>query len=233
MADPQNPTPFHTFLHAILSPRPIRRLGELGEKFSSPFLLFLDFPLRNLRKTAPVQTQKHGNQQEEVHRVHRVSHFVSIVSKNPPLRLIRKQPNHPKTQPYHFRLFSLILGKKVQPDPLGRGNSFDLTPHFCHPPTIQRMLRQLIGFLFLCSAALLNAQETRLAPTNGIGNFEGHVNIGPSIVGNSGFKYDRAEQTYLVRGEGSNMWFSSDAFQFVWKTATRPSASGVGILFPQ
>ena len=67
---------------------------------------------------------------------------------------------------------------------------------------------------FLAWAFLLGA--TTLARAE-IGIFEGHGNIGPANVGGAGFDYNDATKTYKISGTGSNMWFSADAFHFVWK----------------
>ncbi|HZV35445.1 MAG TPA: hypothetical protein VFB72_12805 [Verrucomicrobiae bacterium] len=65
----------------------------------------------------------------------------------------------------------------------------------------------LIVFLFTSAA---NAHPEQL------GIFEGETDIGsPARAGS--VEFDPAKQTYLVSGGGSNMWFGSDAFHFVWK----------------
>ena len=49
-----------------------------------------------------------------------------------------------------------------------------------------------------------------------LGIFEGHGDIGKVQI--KGFiKYDPEKKNYLIAGSGENMWFTSDAFQFVWK----------------
>jgi hypothetical protein len=49
-----------------------------------------------------------------------------------------------------------------------------------------------------------------------IGDFESHTDVGnPAKSG--GAEYDGARQEYHLSGAGSNMWFGSDEFHFVWK----------------
>jgi hypothetical protein len=49
-----------------------------------------------------------------------------------------------------------------------------------------------------------------------MGLFEGHTDIGkPSQPGRA--DYDAATGAYVIAGGGENMWFTNDAFHFVWK----------------
>ena len=52
--------------------------------------------------------------------------------------------------------------------------------------------------------------------TNALGLFEGHGDVG-AVAKAGSVEYDPANQVYLVSGGGANMWFATDAFQFVWK----------------
>jgi sugar lactone lactonase YvrE len=62
--------------------------------------------------------------------------------------------------------------------------------------------------LLLCTADM-----TRAA---GFGLFENEADIG--TVGKAGSTvFDSASRTFLVTGSGENMWFTNDAFHFVWK----------------
>ncbi len=49
-----------------------------------------------------------------------------------------------------------------------------------------------------------------------IGIFDGHGDVG-TVLHPGSVEYDAGKQTYTVTGSGENMWFGSDAFQFVWK----------------
>ena len=65
-------------------------------------------------------------------------------------------------------------------------------------------------FLPLLFAGIAMAQST------GIGQFDNHGDIGNTRTTGT-VKYDAGREEYLVGGGGENMWFASDAFQFVWK----------------
>jgi TolB protein len=68
---------------------------------------------------------------------------------------------------------------------------------------------------FLSSLMLL--VTTAVASSHGadVGLFESHQDIGPTRPG--GVEYDAAAGSYIVTGGGANMWFTNDAFHFVWK----------------
>jgi len=51
--------------------------------------------------------------------------------------------------------------------------------------------------------------------TAGIGIFEGHGDVG-TVLHKGSAEYDASKQSYTLSGSGENMWFSADAFQFVW-----------------
>jgi len=52
-----------------------------------------------------------------------------------------------------------------------------------------------------------------------IGIFENHTDVG-TVLHPGSVDYDAGKQTYTISGSGENMWFSTDAFQFVWKKMT-------------
>jgi hypothetical protein len=65
----------------------------------------------------------------------------------------------------------------------------------------------LIGALGVCSRTIGAA---------GIGGFEDHSDIGsPKHPGAA--EFDATRRSYKVTGGGKNMWFTNDAFHFVWK----------------
>jgi TolB protein len=75
---------------------------------------------------------------------------------------------------------------------------------------LQRVIIVLIVVGFSIVAGAVHGAD---APP---GIFDGESDIGnPAHAGS--VKFDPAQQTYLVSGGGSNMWFGSDAFHFVWK----------------
>ena len=75
-------------------------------------------------------------------------------------------------------------------------------------------LTALAAALALVGAAKNSAGAER-SPT-GTGPFEGHGDVGKVLHAGS-MEYDAAKRSYTIAGSGENMWFASDAFQFVWK----------------
>jgi TolB protein len=49
-----------------------------------------------------------------------------------------------------------------------------------------------------------------------LGIFDGHNDVG-AVLHPGSVTYDSAAKTYTIAGSGENMWFTNDAFQFVWK----------------
>src|SRR5688500_11023927 len=49
-----------------------------------------------------------------------------------------------------------------------------------------------------------------------LGIFDGHNDIG-TVRHAGSVVYDSVKRTYLIAGGGENMWFTNDAFHFVWK----------------
>jgi TolB protein len=52
-----------------------------------------------------------------------------------------------------------------------------------------------------------------------LGIFESHSDVGTVLHAGS-VEYDATKGTYTIGGSGENMWFATDAFQFVWKKAS-------------
>src|SRR6202030_1164465 len=76
------------------------------------------------------------------------------------------------------------------------------------------LLTVLAGALALVCAARNSAKAEQSATRSGI--FEGRGDIGTVLHAGS-VEYDAAKRSYTIAGSGENMWFGSDAFQFVWK----------------
>jgi len=74
-------------------------------------------------------------------------------------------------------------------------------------------MRVILICLSLAICAPLGGRAQTAAP---LGLFEGHADVGTVLHAGS-VKYDAARGTYTISGSGENMWFASDAFQFVWK----------------
>jgi hypothetical protein len=63
-----------------------------------------------------------------------------------------------------------------------------------------------------------------------MGIFEGNTDVGgPRRAGSA--EFDTARKNYVVKGGGSNMWFSSDAFHFVWKKVSGDVSLAADISF--
>ena len=83
--------------------------------------------------------------------------------------------------------------------------------------------------LGLCSFSPIAAGQA-----GALGAFEGHSEVGaPRRAGS--VEYDAARRAYTVGGGGANMWFTNDAFHFVWKKvsgdvtlAAQPAFLGTG-----
>src|SRR6266540_7426547 len=80
--------------------------------------------------------------------------------------------------------------------------------------------------IFILSCAVSNAQPKPAA----LGLFEGHGDVGK--VGKPGVaEYDAGRRTYAVTGGGANMWFTNDAFHYVWKRTSGDLTLGADIRF--
>ncbi len=69
---------------------------------------------------------------------------------------------------------------------------------------------RLIPALFAAAAAFVLAQP------GAVGVFEGQSDIGASVRPGEA-RFDSGAGVYSITGGGSNMWFASDAFHFLWK----------------
>src|SRR6185312_9897123 len=49
-----------------------------------------------------------------------------------------------------------------------------------------------------------------------LGLFKNHTDVG-GVLHPGAVVYDPAKHSYTISGSGENMWFATDAFQFVWK----------------
>jgi len=65
-----------------------------------------------------------------------------------------------------------------------------------------------------------------------VGVFEGHAGRGHGFCIPAAAQYDAARRSYTVSGSGENMWFDSDAFQFVWKKVSGDVTIAANIAFP-
>jgi len=83
--------------------------------------------------------------------------------------------------------------------------------------TMNSMPAILAAFLvlLLCASAALPAGNSPEG-TAALGLFTAHQDIG-TCSRPGGVAYNAAEQSYTVAGGGVNMWFTNDAFHFVWR----------------
>ena len=63
------------------------------------------------------------------------------------------------------------------------------------------------------------------------GIFDASSDVG-SVAHAGTVKYDASRHSYTVSGSGENMWFASDAFQFVWKKVSGDVTLTADIAFP-
>src|SRR5713226_2337726 len=70
----------------------------------------------------------------------------------------------------------------------------------------------VISVLIALSLEVARAQTGAAA----VGAFEGHTDVGATRRAGS-VEFDAARRSYGVAGGGENMWFTNDAFHFVWK----------------
>jgi TolB protein len=82
--------------------------------------------------------------------------------------------------------------------------------------------------VFLFSAtALLHAQTSA-----SLGIFQSHADVG-TVLHPGSAQYDALQHTYTLTGSGENMWYSSDAFQFIWKQVSGDVSLTADITFPE
>ncbi len=69
------------------------------------------------------------------------------------------------------------------------------------------------------------------AACGGAGLFEGRGDIG-AVKHAGSVEFDAARRAYTVAGGGANMWFTNDAFHFVWKKVSGDVTLAADITFP-
>jgi len=70
--------------------------------------------------------------------------------------------------------------------------------------------------IMLVSFTLSPSPASAQGNSKPIGLFEDHADIG-TVLHPGSATYDAARRSYAIAGSGVNMWFTADAFQFVWK----------------
>lgn len=66
-----------------------------------------------------------------------------------------------------------------------------------------------VSLVFILNCSLFAQDKT-------VGIFESHADVG-TVLHPGSVEYSAAAKTYTISGSGENMWFATDAFQFVWK----------------
>lgn len=74
------------------------------------------------------------------------------------------------------------------------------------------LIALICGLVPLFAGFRLAAEDA--SPSLGV--FESHGDVG-TVLHPGSVDYDAAKRTYTLTGSGENMWFTTDAFQFVWK----------------
>jgi Tol biopolymer transport system component len=91
----------------------------------------------------------------------------------------------------------------------------------------QTMKNRLPLLLFPCllmNASLIHAQSN-------LGIFSSHADVGKVFKPGSA-AYDPAKGEYRIAGGGANMWFTNDAFHFVWKEMSGDCALTANVHWP-
>ena len=72
--------------------------------------------------------------------------------------------------------------------------------------------------VFLSYQCLMLVNASGQPPAHALGIFTAHQDVG-ACARPGAVAYDAAQQSYTVTGGGANMWFTNDAFHFLWKQA--------------
>jgi TolB protein len=70
--------------------------------------------------------------------------------------------------------------------------------------------------LVLAAEKGARAQQSGAPTAASVGIFQSRGDVG-TVLHPGSVEYDAAKRSYTIAGSGENMWFGSDAFQFVWK----------------
>jgi len=73
-------------------------------------------------------------------------------------------------------------------------------------------------------------QPIHAAAATPLGIFEDHGDLG-TVLHPGAIEYDSTKRTYTLSGSGENMWFGTDAFQFVWKKVSGDVSLAADISF--
>src|SRR6185437_9739808 len=84
---------------------------------------------------------------------------------------------------------------------------------------------------FVCVALLAICMGTASEAQQSVGTFTDHTDVG-SVLHAGSTTFDAKTGTYTLRGSGTNMWGTQDAFQFAWKKMSGDVEIGADISFP-
>ena len=96
--------------------------------------------------------------------------------------------------------------------------------------------KQIVSLSVVAAVVFLFASESRATPGRSpqrrlLGIFEDHADVG-TVLHPGSVEYDASKQSYTLTGSGENMWFATDAFQFVWKKVSGDVTLTADISFP-
>src|SRR5262245_57361002 len=99
----------------------------------------------------------------------------------------------------------------------------------CSSPMLKLLVRLRAEEVWALAIALLTMSSSQVA-RGAVGIFEGTSDVGgPKRPGAA--VHDDAQHTYTVTGGGKNMWFTNDAFHFVWKKFSGDVALEADVVF--
>lgn len=84
----------------------------------------------------------------------------------------------------------------------------------------------------LCCQCLATTSIYAQARESTLGLFAGHQDVG-ACAHPGAVHYDEARRSYTVAGGGANMWFTNDAFHFLWKQVSGDVTLSAKIVFPE
>lgn len=81
---------------------------------------------------------------------------------------------------------------------------------------MRKLGKALRVLCLVCSIAYAGDRVHSQNAKPDLGIFEDHSDVG-SVLHPGSVVYDGGKRSYTISGSGENMWFSADAFQFLWK----------------
>ena len=82
----------------------------------------------------------------------------------------------------------------------------------------------------VCVALLVLHTCGAWAATPPIGIFSDHLDVGDVKIPGA-VEYDSTNDSFAISGSGTNMWFKTDAFHYVWKKVSGDNALSAAITF--